>query len=887
MPHQDQGQYPPSWAVRLLRFILKHEFSEEVEGDMEERFVDNLADFSYGKARWLYIRDVVGMLRPVLLKRLFSQNKTNYGMWKNNIKVAWRQMRKHRVFTTIKLGGFSVGIAACLLIALYAQHQLTYDQHYADQDRIFRLVNQWSENGETGYWANVHGPLKEVLEDNIPDMESVARVVLWPWGDGGENQIRRVEEDFNHYEEGFFYADPELLEVLEVPLLSGSVSTALRSPNTMVISRSKADQYFPNEDPIGKQMRLNDNPETTYTIDGVMEDFPDNSHLQGDFILTLAERKWGPGTTGWCCTNYHMYVKLRPLADKRIVEQATGAMRNSLIIDKLRNAGQSGLEEMQQYQSYYLQPVANIYKDLEEVGDGLPHGSLELTRLFIVIAIIIVVLACVNFIQLSTASSLQRAREVGLRKVVGSSNTGLMMQFLTEACLLSIGATTTGLVLTLLALPFFNDLTQLTLVLPWATWWFLPTMGLGAIAIGLLAGIYPAYHLTRYRPVDVLKSRSSGRTEATAMRNGLVVFQFAATVVLIISAIVVHRQFEFFMNVSLGYDKEQVINIVGLETMDKSRRLSFKEELLKLSAVRDASFSNFLPVEDAAVQNRSFWVTSRRQIDNGVEAAHWTVDEDYIKTMGMKMVSGREFDKGMDNGDAIIINQRMADVLRLDEPIGTQLTDMFDEKSRVIGVVQDFNFESLEWEVRPLVMVFGPTAATLSVKLATEDVSASIAMISAVWDQFNGRQSLRMHFMDQRFAAMYDSISRMRTVLMIFAFLSVLIACLGLFALSVFMIEQRAKEMSVRKVLGAGVVKIFALLTFDFVKLVFIAIVIALPAAQLVMEELLHDFAYRIDLDWLIFFIGGLIAVLIAFVTISVESLKAATANPIQRLRSE
>ncbi|MEM8894800.1 MAG: FtsX-like permease family protein [Bacteroidota bacterium] len=879
----DEYHEPPIWLVRLLRLFVHKDFIEEVEGDMDERFEDNLIRYGRSKAGQLYMRDVLKLLPIFLLRRSTTQNKNNYGMWKSNIKIAWRQMQKHRVFTSIKIGGFAVGIAACLLITLCTQYQLSYDQHYEDPDQIYRLINRWSDEAEIGYWSNVHGPLKELLEDNIPEMEKVARVVLWTWGDAGDNHIRRQEADFNDYDEGFIYADHELLDILDVSMIHGSRSTALAEPMTIVISETKAKQYFDNQDPIGKMLVLNDNPYTTYRVTGVMEDLPANSHLKADFIMTLEGKKG----TGWCCTNYNIYVKLSPLADKQAVEEKTIAMRNSLVIDKLRELGQQGLDAQMEYQSYYLQPVTNIYIDPEEVNDDLQHGSVELTEVFSIIALVILALACINFVQLSTAGSLKRAKEVGLRKVVGSGKSQLILQYLTEACVLSLFSTLLGLILAWISLPFFNDLAGLKLTIPWSKIWFLPGMLGLAILIGVIAGMYPAYFMSRFKALDVLKSRYGEKQSTAIMRGGLVIFQFAATVILIIGALATHRQFEHFMNTSLGYNKDQVVNIVGMDSMDPSTRRSFKAELLKLSVVEEASYSRYLPVRGGAQQNRTFWPVERRQIDNGHEAARWAVDEDYITTMGMEMVEGRAFQRDFADENAIIINEETVRVFGLTDPIGKQLIDMFDEKRTIIGVVKDFQFETMLREIRPLTMVLEPTAPTLSVKVSGDDMSAAIAMISGVWDLFNDRQGIRLYFMDQRFEAMYSSFEKARTILLLFAGLSVFIACLGLFALSTFMIEQRSKEMSIRKVLGASMNGVFLLLTKEFVRLVIIAIIIAIPVAWLMMDEALAQIAYRIDLSWTLFAVGGVLAVLIALATISLESIKAATVNPAGRLRSE
>ncbi len=878
---------PPKLAEKLLRQFLKPDFLEDVLGDLEENFYFVLRNRSSSVAWFTYWYQTFNYLRPFALKKSKSKTINQFTMLRHHVKVSWRTLLRQKVFSSIEIGGFAVGIAACILIALYIGHQVNYDRHYEHKDQIFRVVNQWSERGEVGYWSNVHGPLKEVLEDNIPEMEQVARIVLWSWGDAGENHLRKIESKYNRYEEGFFYADPELLNILEIPMVYGMQEHALSDPNSMVISRRKADQYFPNENPVGRRIVLNDNPETIYTIGGVMENFPATSHLQGDFILTLYGRKDGPGTSGWCCTNYNMYVKLVAQANRIAVEQKTVELRNSFVIERLREDGQSGLDDIQKYQSYYLQPVENIHLNPEEVGDDLSHGSVDLVWIFGFIAVIILLLACINFVNLATSKSLKRAKEVGLRKVVGSSQTSLIYQYLSESCVYSLLAILLGVFLAWSALPFFNQLAGASLSIPWLSVWFIPLLLISALLIGVLSGIYPAFYLSRFRPIEALKGQADGGARNSLLRSGMVVFQFTATVILIIGALVTHQQFQFLMNKSLGYEKDQVINILGINTMEGSMREALKEELLKLSMVESASLSDYLPVEGSFVQNRSFWIADRRQLDNGFEAARWAVDEDYITTMKMKISQGRNFISGSADDSSIIINESMVRELGLEEPVGTRIVDMFDLEYHIVGVVKDFYFESLYQNVRPLAMVLGKGRTTLSVKINSPDIQATMASIGEVWEKFNTHQAIRYSFMDQRFEKMYEGLQQAKTIFLLFAMLSILVACLGLFALSIYMVEQRGKEISVRKVLGASMGRIFKLLTFDFVKLVLIAIVLAVPVAWYFMDYFLSDMVNRIELSWQVFAFGGVVAIVIAVGTISFESIKAAIINPAKKLRSE
>ncbi len=857
---------------------------EEIEGDMEERFLDNCDFLGYNKAKRLYYFDTLKLLRPKLLKGMGGDHQLNhFGMIINHLKVAARQMNKQKVFSTVKIGGFALGIAACLLISIYIGHQVSYDKHYQDGDRIFRVVNQWSQSGEVGYWSNVHGPLKALLQENIPEMELVARTVEWSWGDAGDNHIQAGGSIQSHYEEGFFYADPELLEVLEIEMFYGD-EKALFAPNTLVLSRRKAEVYFPNENPIGKQIQLNKDPESIYTIGGVMEDLPENMHLKGDFILTLFERKDGPGTSGWCCTNYTMYTKLSEGADKDLVEQKTGEVRRSLVIDLLKQNGQINLEEQALYQSYYFQAVSDIYLNPEEVGDFLSHGSEDLVWIFGIIAGVILLLACINFINLSTASSMSRAREVGLRKAVGSFRSGLVVQYLAESSLYSLLAVTIGVGVATVAMPFFNELTDLQLSLPWTTWWFIPGLVIASLVLGILSGFYPALVLSGFNTVDALKGKAN-TVGKSFLQSGMVVFQFAVTVILIITALAVHQQFEFMMNKSLGYEKEQVVNLLGLDTMEEEKKQTLKSELLRLPQVVNASLSDFLPVEGGSVHNRDFWTTGGGGQER-YEAAMWFVDEDYLPTLEMELKDGRNFRKN-EPGKSIIINERLANVLNMDDPVGQRLTDMFENQYDIIGVVSDFYFEPITGNIRPLALSTGAPSATLSVKVAPQNMNATMMAIASVWDQFNPNQAMRHRFMDQQFALWYKDIERARSLFMVFTVLSLVIACSGLFALSLYLIGKKSKEISVRKVLGASLSRLLLILVGDFFKLVVLAIIIAIPIAWYFTESLIEWMANRISLEWPLFASGAIIASVIAILTVSFEAIRASLVNPAKQLRQE
>lgn len=868
-------------------WFLKSELTEEVLGDLDEKFYKVLGEKGHRRARKIYWLQVIKYFRPFAIKKTRLRLPKIATMQKHYLKVSWRNLLRDKAFSSIKIGGFAIGIAACILISLYIRYELSYDEHYTDGERLFRIANNYQGEEYTEMWANLHGPFKPVLEDYIPEIELVSRVVLWKWGNVGENHIRLIDSPNNIYESGFFYADPELLEILELPMVYGSQEDALVLPNSIVLTRRKAEKYFPNQNPVGKQLVLNETPEDTYTIGGVIEDFPATSHLQGDFIMTLEGRKSGPGTSGWCCTNYHFYTKLIPGANKTDLEEKLVKIRDTYVLDKLREGGQTGLEEMQANQSYYLQPIEDIYLNQKNVADSQKHGSHDIIWIFGGIALTILLLAALNFINLSTAKSIKRAKEVGLRKVVGSQRSSLIYQHLTESTFYSVLSVGLGLLIAWLFLPTFNSVSANNLVIPWSTLWFIPTLLAGAIVIGFLSGIYPAFYLSSFNPIEVLKGKASSGVKTSFFRNVMVVFQFTVTVTLIIAALVTQKQFNHYMNKSLGFEKDQVINVLGLNSLEENERELFKDELLRLASVQSASLGDYLPVEGSRMTNFGFELVDKQGMNEGFEAARWTVDHDYLETMGMELVQGRNFREKGAEGNAIIINESMARFFGLEDPVGTQIIDMFDGTYRIIGVVKDFYFETLTRTVRPLAMVKGIGRETLSLKVQTDNIKETLAGINTVWEGMKPNQPIRYSFMDQRFENMYEGFINAKTLLIIFSVLSVTIACLGLFALSAYSVEQRIKEVSVRKVLGASAQKIFQLLATDFIKLILIAIAIAIPVGWLLMDNLLGDMANRISLSWTIFALAALLAFSIAIITVSFESIKAALINPATRLRSE
>jgi putative ABC transport system permease protein len=520
----------------------------------------------------------------------------------------------------------------------------------------------------------------------------------------------------------------------------------------------------------------------------------------------------------------------------------------------------------------------------DEISDGMGHGDIRFIWLLGSIATFILIIACINFINLSTARSANRAKEVGLRKVVGSLRSSLIHQFLIESLVFSFFSFALGLLIAWLMLPYFNFLLAKSLIFPWKEWWLLPVLTTGALITGILAGIYPAFYLSSFKPVQVLKGNVSRGSKNSATRSMLVVFQFTVSIILMVGTFIINRQMNYILTKKIGYDKDQVLLIQGAHTL-KEKIISFKGELLRVPGITNASISGFLPIMGTSRNSSPLWTEGGNEAQS-VRGQQWRVDHDYVKTMGLNILEGRDFSFEINSdSQAVVINSTLAKKLNLEKPVGQRITNG-RRTWEVIGVIEDFHFQSLKENIEPLSLMIGESSNTVSVKINTADMPGMIRAVSKVWKEFS-LSPVRYTFLDQSYARMYDDVDRMGRIFSSFAVLAIIVASLGLFALSAFMAEQRSKEVSIRLVLGASVQSIFRLLTLNFLKLVMISLIIAIPISLVMMQEWLKDFAYKVEIGWEIFLLAGLLAALIALATISYQSIRAALMNPVENLKSE
>jgi putative ABC transport system permease protein len=810
-------------------------------------------------------------------------------MLRNYLKLAWRHLVKQKMYSFVKIGGFAIGIAACLLIALFIKDELSYDRDIPFKDRTYRVISDEIYQGERELYIWQQAGVAKVIKEDYPEVEKAGRFLNSELFGAGPNQIRRADKQQNVYEERFVYMDQDLIDIWGLKMLEGDQLHALDESNSLVITKSKAAKFFPGESAIGKIMIINNDLAKPRKVTGVIEDFPKNFHVGFDFLMTMAGVVFYEGEqTNWLATNYHTYVRLKEGTDVRKFEsKLSDITRKYYIPQKIASGQMANAGQIEAEKKYQMQPVSEIYLRNGEIQDGLNHGDIRFIWLFGAIAGFILLLACINFVNLATAKSANRAIEVGLRKTVGSERSGLISQFLTESLLISFVSISLGFVLAYILLPFFNTLSSKSLVFPFTEWWPVPVLILSSLIIGLLAGLYPAFYLSGFKPINVLKGQMVKGSKGADLRSTLVVFQFTTSIILIIGTFVIYRQVNFILNAKVGYERDQVLLVHGANTLGDQVAV-FKEEIKKLPQVKNATVSDYLPIKDTKRNGNPFWLHGRTKETASVGGQFWIIDYDYIETLGMKLIQGRNFSKDRKTDEkAVIINQKLAKELGLKKPIGQHLTNQAGNDMEVIGVVEDFHFESMKEDIGGLCMSLGLSPSIVSVKIGASDTKKTIESIAGIWNSLSPNQPIRYTFMDANFSRMYDDINRMGMIFSSFAILAVIVASLGLFALSAFMVEQRRKEIGIRKVLGASIQSILGLLTRNFLILVFISAVIASPIAWYIMQKWLQDYEYRIDITWDIYAFAGILAASIALLTISYQAIKAALIDPAKTLKSE
>ncbi|WP_419212795.1 ABC transporter permease [Maribacter sp. X9] len=811
-------------------------------------------------------------------------------MFTNYIKIAWRSLKKQPFFTFLNTFGLAIGMAGGLLISLYIYDELNYDKMFADADRIHRINVDIKFGGDARKFAVSPAPLADALESNFSEVELVTR-----FRTRGSSLLKKMDAEANVKEENTTLVDPTFFEMFGIKLLAGDAETALSNPNTLVLTRTAAEKHFGITNAVGQSLLLNN--EETYTVTGVIDDLPKNSFLRDYTVFESMEGYDDSRVVNWGSNNYNTFLKLIPTANAKDIQRPLEGFLGKYVVPSVQNI-MPGITEEQfkaagNYLVYSTIPLADIHLNSNLVGEVSSNNDMQSIYILSFIAIFLMVLASVNFMNLSTAHSLKRAKEVGVRKTLGSNKRDLVRQFLVESGLISFLSLALALLMAMIALPFFNTLAAKEITIPYLNPFFWLILLGSVLLLGLLSGSYPAFFMSRFMPVKVLKGGGQSSVGGGNIRNSLVVFQFAISVFLIISTLVVYQQLKYMQGKDLGFSKDQVLIINDVYTAG-NKVDSFKEQVKKLSLVKNATLSSFFPTPSSRSDSTFSPEEGLSDQENAVSMQTWGVDYDYVSTMDFEFVAGRDFDKNFGNDStAIIVNERAVKLMKStpQEALGMRYTPGSFSKNpeffTIIGVVKDFHIDTLKEEIDAVSLHLSNDAYAMAVKLEAGNFENAVSAIEGVWNSIVPGEPFNYYFMEDSFNDTYQSEQRLGNIFIIFTILSLVIACLGLFGLAAFNAEKRVKEIGVRKVLGASVRQISIKLTMDFLKLVGIAILISIPLGWYIMNKWLEDFSYRIDIPWWIFVLAAFLAVLISVLTVSYQSIKAAIVNPVKSLRSE
>lgn len=784
-------------------------------------------------------------------------------MIRNYFKTALRNFRRNKSSFLINVVGLSIGMACSILILLWVVDELNYDRFHANSDRIFRVMEHQDYSDEIFTTTSTPGILAPALKEEVPEIE-YATTYTW-------NMNYLFTKDDKSLKENGIYARPDFFHILTIGLEAGNRNELLTNPYSVVISQDLAQKYFGSENPVGQSVTINQ--DEVHTVTGVFRKLPDHSSLQFDYVLPfedwLKNNEWA---TEWGNNGPRTIVSLHKQADAAAVSDK---IKNFI---KERNEG--SVVEM------FLYPFADLYLYGRFVDGKVTGGRIDYVRLFSVVAVFVLIIACINFMNLSTARATRRAKEVGIRKSIGAGRGSLVGQFIGESLIITFTSLLAAGLLVELFLPVFNELAGKEIAVNYTDPIYLLIFAGIALITGLVSGSYPAFYLSSFEAVKTLKGTIRSSAGEVFARKGLVVFQFALSVILIVSTIVVYNQIQYTQTKNLGYEKENLIYFPTNEGNLNNRWDAFRQELLAHPGVKQVSRSSHTFLGRNSNTSGVEWPGKDPESLVLFEAIR--ADYELVETLGFRMAEGRSFSReyGTDS-TKVILNEAAIEVMGMEEPVG-QTISFWGDNREIIGVVEDFNYQHLRNNVEPLFMILNPQNTWNGfVRLQSDGMNRTIRELESIYKQFNPDYPFDYKFMDQQYAALYKSEMRVGDLAKYFSLFAILISCLGLFGLSAFTAEQRTKEIGIRKVLGASVQNLVLLLSKDFTRLVLISIVIALPVSWWLMNQWLSDYAYRIEIRWWMFALSGAAAITIAWATVSWQSIKAALMNPVESLKSE
>lgn len=792
-------------------------------------------------------------------------------MIKNYFKIALRNLLKHKGFAMLNISGLAIGMTAGFLVLLYVGFELSYDKMHSKSNSIYRVVADIKTPSETINASIAAWAVAPNLEQEFPEILKSTRVM--------DMNLTIVKDDKKIIEEHVVAVDSAFLDIFDFKLVAGDRNELFKNPHSLVISEEIAKKYFGTTNPLGKNLEL-DNFDDVGIVTGVIKEIPENSHIQADILMSMITFTAPPSENDEQWSNYHpsSYVLTTKGTDAKALEAKFPDFLEKKTGDQMR--------ESQMFVTLFLEPFSDVYLKSDRGGDIT--GNINNVYIFSIIGLFILLIASINFINLSTARSVERAREVGIRKVIGAGKNQLAFQFIGESIIVCFLSFLLTLGLASLSLPFFNQLAGKTV----SKGIFIEPVNIFylfiiALSIGILAGIYPAIILSSFKPVSVLKGSFSKGSRGTLLRKSLVVVQFTISIALIIGTIVIYNQMQFMRNQDLGFNKEYTL-VIPTETGNSQEAL--RNRISQISEVKGTALTSSVP----GTGNPAAY--SEIENKNGdLQVANldlYFVNEDFIDELGMKVIAGRGFsrDFASDSSQAMVVNEKTVALLGYanpEEAIGARY-QQWGSNGQIIGVIKDFNFRSLQQDISPLTMRLDPESTGLiTVKIKGGDISKTLSSIESIWKSLKPADPFEYHFLDDLFDAQYEAEEDFGNLFLSFALLAIFISCLGLLGLAAYSTIQRKKEIGIRKIIGASVGSIVNLLSKDFLKLVGISFIISVPIAWYAMQIWLEDFAYKISVEWWMVVLAGLVAIVIALVTVSFQAVSAATSNPVKSLRTE
>jgi putative ABC transport system permease protein len=862
---------PPLVVQHLMRWFLAPHRLDELEGDLDELFQQRVQDVGLPQARWRYVRDVLSLMRPSLIKRE-SRDYTSYlfspAMFRNYVKSAWRNLVNNRFYSLINMTGLTAGLAVGILILLWVQDELSFDRFHRNITRIYRLEN-WAGTGSSRQiWTSTVAPIAEMGKKELPELKETVRISE----NGMYNLFKYRNKSIKETHTSF--ADPSLFSVFDFPLIQGNPARPFTDSHSIVLTESTARRYFGLENPIGKVLTSDNN--TAFTVSGVMQDIPKNSSIQADMILPiplLFETMYNSRTDGktkdndFATFNYNTYFLLQPGV-------SLGTLTDKLRTIHLRNKPDD--TDL----TYLLQPLADMHLYR---ADG-SEGGIETVRMFSIIALLILTIACINYVNLSTARSMLRSKEVSMRKIVGAARSQLFLQFIVETVLLFTFAAVLALVLIYALLPVYNQLSGKELTINFGDLRLWKVIGLAIFGTLLASSIYPALLLSSFDPLRALTGKVSARLSEGTFRKALVITQFAVSVILMVSTFIISNQLTYIRSKELGYDKTHIFGFFMRDNM-RSHYEAVKADLTSQPGVAAVTRASSNIVQIGAQTGDNEWAGKENGETMFVRPV--AIDKDFIPFFKMTLTQGANFNGAPADSTHFILNETAVKAARIENPIGKPFR-LWKTKGTIVGVVKDFHFASMRQKIEPAVLYYDPNQMwAMYVKTTGQQATQAVATAQKAYKQYNGEYPFEYAFLDDSFNKLYQSEQNTGLLFTVFAAIAILISCLGLFGLATFTAQIRTREIGVRKVLGASVSSIIQLLARDFIKLVLAAVAIAVPVAWYTMSRWLSDFAYRTEIQWWIFALAGLLAVAIALLTVSFQSIRAALMDPVKSLRSE